>query len=67
MSTRENVHLQLLEACRRGELATIQKLIESNAVNPNTVVDKRSRHQVNIGDGVYYYTEGWTPLHYSCV
>ena len=65
MSTQEDVHLQILEACRRGELATIQKLIERNGVDSNRVVDKRRGHGVVIG-GSYYSTEGWTPLHHSC-
>ena len=64
MSDRKDPELQLLEGCRRGELPIVRELVESKAVDPNRVVEKRYRHRVKIS-GYTYYTDGWTPLHYA--
>ena len=64
MSDRKDSELQLLEGCRRGELPIVRELVESKAVDPNRVVEKRLGHTVKIS-GRYYNTDGWTPLHYA--
>ena len=64
MSDRKDPELQLLEGCRRGELPIVRELVESKAVDPNRVVEKRYRHRVKIS-GYTYHTDGWTPLHYA--
>ena len=65
MSKKEDLEVQLLQACERGEFQTILELVQSKAVDPNAVVEKRSNHRVTIG-GLRYFTDGWIPLHYSC-
>ena len=64
MSDRKDPELQLLEGCRRGELPIVRELVESKAVDPNRVVEKRPGHTVVIS-GHRYYIDGWTPLHYA--
>ena len=63
MSTRKEQ--QLLDACERGELQTVRKLIERKKVNPNGVVDRVGRlHSGPTGIRLVKY---WTPLHCACV
>ena len=64
MSKQEDLEVQLLAACERGELQTILELVEKKAVNPSIVVDKRRNHIVWLGH-FGYDTHGWTPLHYA--
>ena len=64
MSDRKDPETLLLDSCLRGELPIVRELVELHAVNPNRVVEKRYRHKVEIS-GIYYYTDGWTPLHYA--
>ena len=65
MSKKEDLEVRFLQACERGELQTILELVHSKAVDPNTVVEKRSGHSVKIGS-YWFSTNGWTPLRYSC-
>ena len=53
MSRREDLELQFLKACEGGKLHTIRELVESKAVDPNRIIDKRR------------YSDGWTPLHHA--
>ena len=65
MSEKQDLEVQLLDACWRGELQTTRELVERKAVDPNTV-EKRQNHTVTLG-GTLFVTNGWTPLHYSCL
>ena len=65
MSKKGDLEIQFLTACKEGELQIIRELVQSKAVNPTTVVDKRRYHTVRLADGIDYYTDGWTPLHYA--
>ena len=65
MSKKEYLEVRFLDACQKGELQTILELVQNKAVDPNTVVEKRSGHRVKIGR-YDYSADGWTPLHYSC-
>ena len=56
--------LQLLEACWRGELRTVQELVKRK--DPNSAIEKRHRHEVRVG-GKVWYTDGFRPLHYACL
>jgi hypothetical protein len=51
---------QLLDACERGELQTVRELIESKAVDPNRVAERRFRLRCH-----GWLTNGWTPLYYA--
>ena len=62
MSRRIDPEVRHLEACQQGKLQTIQQLIESKAVDPNTVVEKHHDRHITI-DSYRYSTDGWTPLH----
>ena len=64
MSKKGDLEIQLLAACERGELQIIRELVQSKAVNPTTVVDKRKYHFVRL-DVYTFGTDGWTPLHYA--
>ena len=64
MSRKGDLQIQFLAECERGELQIIRELVQSKAVNPTTVVDKRQYHFVRLS-GYDYRTEGWTPLHYA--
>ena len=66
MSKKGNLEIQFLAACEQGELQIIRELVQSKAVNPTTVVDKRQHHTIRLAVGPEY-TEGWTPLHYAAV
>ena len=56
--------LQLLEACWRGELRTVQELVKRK--DPNSVIEWRFHHSVRVGDK-NWYTDGCRPLHYACL
>ena len=65
MSKKGDLEIQFLTACKEGELQIIRELVQSKAVNPTTVVDKRRNHRITLAGGFDYYTGGWTPLHYA--
>ena len=65
MSKKGDLEIRFLTACEQGELQIIRELVQSKAVNPTAVVDKRRKHIVRVADGSGYYTDGWTPLHYA--
>ena len=58
----EDVGVQLLTACERGELHVVQELVESRAVDPRNVTERRFRELPNVGS-----VWGCTPLHYACL
>ena len=65
MSKKGDLEIQFLAACELGELQIVRELVQSKAVNPTTVIDKRQNHRVRLESGLSYYTDGWTPLHYA--
>ena len=61
----EDVEVQLLTACERGELHIVRELIERKAVDPRKVTEQR--YYRDIPNGGITYVLGYTPLHYACL
>ena len=64
MSGIGDIEVLFLTACEKGELQTIRELVQSKAVNPTTVIDKRRDHDIWL-DPYCFDTNGWTPLHFA--
>ena len=64
MSTRENLEVELLDACQLGKLQSVRELIEKKVVDPSKVVERRNRDFPNCSLGS---AKSCTPLHYACL
>ena len=64
MSGKGDLEMRFLTACEKGELQTVRELVQSKAVNPTTVIDKRQDHTIGF-DWAIFFTKGWTPLHFA--
>ena len=61
----EDVEVQLLTACERGEIHIVRELVESKAVDPRKVTEQcYYRDLPNVGGT---RVRGYTPLHYACL
>ena len=61
----KDVEVKLLTACERGELHVVRELVESKAVDPRKVVERRYlRDLPKVGST---FVRGYTPLHYACL
>ena len=58
----EDVRVQLLTACERGELHVVRELVESRAVDPRYIIERRYRNLPSVRSAI-----GYTPLHYACL
>ena len=65
MSTREDLEVELLDACQLGKLQSVRELIEKKAVDPSKVVERRNRNFPNYDS--LGSAESCTPLHYACL
>ena len=61
----EDVEVQLLTACERGELHIVRELVERKAVDPRKVTEQYYYRDIpNVGRTCVW---GYTPLHYACL
>ena len=66
MSTREDLEVELLDACQLGKLQSVRELIEKKTVDPSKVVERRNRDFPNYADSLGS-AKSCTPLHYACL
>ena len=66
MSTREDLEVELLDACQLGKLQSIRELVEKKAVDPSKVVERRDRNFPDQYDSLGS-AKSCTPLHYACL